>query len=271
MVKKIWWWLVGLISLISVVLIVTRLSGNPLGAFLNPHSPAGLKVLSSPEGAAVFINGSQVGKTPYEDANLDEGEKVVKLTSGEALWQGQVKLTAGTLAVVNRDLSKDKGSSGGEVLTLERGKGVTIISSPPQAEVEIDGKSFGQTPLSASLEVGDHTLAISYGGYLKRSIRANLPEQFSLNLTVDLVLSEDEASVAPSPSPAVSEIRLVVKTTPTGFLRVRDKPSLAGAEVARVSPGDELILLEEQASWDKVRLADGKEGYVSTSYVEKKK
>ena len=274
--KKIGYFLIGIITLISLVLIVTRFFHDPIITFLNPPTKAGIKVLSTPEGAQVFLSGVEVGKTPYEDSNLNSGEVIIRVTSGDISWQGKVKLVGGTLAVVNRELSKSS-SLGGEVLTLEKGlfagrqgQGATVISSPSSSQVEIDGKVLGNTPLNTDLEIGDHTFAVYHEGYLKRSIKAYVPTQYNLNLNVDLSLSEDEVIVSPSPNPIATEIRLTVKSTPTGFLRVRDKPSLNGLEVERVSPGDKLVLLEELSGWDRVRLLDGKEGYVSAVYISKK-
>ena len=62
---------------------------------------------------------------------------------------------------------------------------------------------------------------------------------------------------------------MLVKNTPTGFLRVRDKPSLNGLEIGRVNPGEKLILLEELSGWVRIRMANEKEGYVSSAYISK--
>src|SRR5205823_3654828 len=112
--------------------------------------------------------------------------------------------------------------------------GVTIISSPSGGAVEIDGKSYDPTPIHITLDVGEHTFTISKDGFLKRSIRAYLPDKFNLNINVDL--SSSEADLSQISTPVITETpKLVVKNTPTGFLRVRDKPNLSGAEVTRVS------------------------------------
>lgn len=63
---------------------------------------------------------------------------------------------------------------------------------------------------------------------------------------------------------------VVVKKTPTGFLRLREKATTASPEAGRVYPGTELILLDESDRWDKVRLISGVEGYVLKLYVERK-
>lgn len=255
--------------LISVLALLIRYSGKAAELFLGIKARSGISVLSEPDQATVFINQKEVGKTPYEDKNLDVGEINLKVDKDGASWQGKVKLSAKTLTIVNRELSKSQASSSGEILTLDRGKGMTVISNPSEAEIEIDGKSYGKTPTNIDLPLGEHTISVSHINYLKRSLRANLPEGFNLTVSVDLGLSE--ADLTANSAPVITQTQEVeVLNTPTGFLRVRDKPSTAGKEITRVNVGDSLILLEELSGWDRVRLSDGTEGYVSSSYVKKK-
>lgn len=258
-----------LLILLSLIALTLKYGNEFADNFLVKKSAAGVRILSTPTGVKVYLNEMEVGKTPYESSELKDSTYLIKIAEGEASWQGKITLHSGTLTVVNREISKDPSSSSGEVLTLEKGKGVTIISNPDGAEVEIDSKFYGKTPLLVDLEPGEHSFALSSANYLKRSIRASLPESFHLNLNVDLSLSEaDLDSIA---APKIQEIaKVVVLATPTGFLRVREKATLSSKEVARVSPGDELVLLEEQTGWFKVRLDNGGEGFVSSDYAEKK-
>lgn len=222
-----------------------------------------------PSQATVFLDDKEVGKTPYDNKDLGVKEYTVKIEKDAVLWQGKVSLTPKTVTVINRDLAKSETSSSGEILTLDRGRGITIISNPSTSDVEIDGKGVGKTPISVNLESGEHTILVSHANYLKRSIRANLPQDFNLTISVDLALSE--ADLTSISAPIITQTpEVVVKQTPTGFLRVRDKPSLLGKEIAQVKVGDSLILLEEQTAWDRVRLPNGTEGFVSSVYVEKK-
>ncbi len=183
-------------------------------------------------------------------------------------WEGKISLQKDTLTVVNRELSTDGAFGAGEILSLDKGKGLTLVSNPTGSQIEVDGKSYGVTPLFLDVPVGEHTISLSHTNYLKRNIRAKVPENFNLKVSADLALSEADLTTISTP-PIKTTPELKVLNTPTGFLRVRDKPSTAGKEVAQVKPGDTLILLEELQGWDRVRLSDEKEGYVSSSYVEK--
>ncbi|MBI2338343.1 PEGA domain-containing protein [Candidatus Daviesbacteria bacterium] len=265
MKKAIVWFLI----LISLAALVLRFSDQAAELFLGIKPTSGISVLSVPADATVYLNDQQVGKTPYENKDLSVGTYNVKIEKDKALWQGKVKLTPGTFGVVNRDLATDSASSSGEILNLEKGKGFTIVSSPTEADVEIDGKSYGKTPLTVDINPGEHTILVSHANYLKRSIRADLPSNFNLTVSVDLALSE--ADLTTTVAPVITQTpEVLVKNTPTGFLRVRDKPNLNGKEIDQVKPGDKLVLLEELGSWDRVRIPSGTEGFVSSVYVEKK-
>lgn len=266
MVKKILAWILVILSLAALVL---RFSDKAAELFLGIKQTSGISILSEPTDATVTINDNQAGQTPYENKNLDVGEYKIKIEKNGASWQGRVSLTAGTVAVVNRDLAAETASSAGEILTLDKGKGITIISNPTEADIEIDGKPYGKTPKTIDIESGEHMILINHTNYLKRSIKADLPENFNLTISVDLSLAEVDLTTIQTPV-ITQTPEVIVKQTPTGFLRVRDKPNLIGKEVAQVKPGEVLTLLEVQGSWNRVRLSNGVEGYVSSSYVEKK-
>lgn len=254
---------------ISIAVLISRFFYQYKTSLLSSKERAGVRILSIPEGAQVFIDGVEEGKTPYENQALTDQEYTFKIQADKSIWQGRVKLNGGTLTVISRELSNESSLHGGEILTLEEGKGVTLISTPQDSEVEIDGKVYGKTPIILQLSSGEHTFTFSYTNYLKRSIRAYVPENFNLVINTDLAVSEVDLTSLAVPVTTVSS-KVVVKKTPTGFLRVRDKPSLAGLEIARLSPGDEVVLLEELSGWDKIKLPDGGEGYVSKTYMEKK-
>lgn len=265
MKKIIIWFLV----LISVIALLLRFSGKWTKDFFDIRQTSGISILSTPSEATVFLDGKEVGKTPYENQSLDTKTYRIKLIKDKASWSGVAKLTTGTITVINRDLAADPASAAGESLTLEKGKGLTIISNPSGADIEIDGKIYGKTPFTVSLDAGEYTILASYANYLKRSLRANLPDNFNLIVSIDLALSEADLTTVTTPV-IVQTPEVVVKQTPTGFLRVRDKPNLNGKEIAQVKPGDTLVFLEEQGAWNRIRLPSGQEGFVSAAYVEKK-
>lgn len=265
--KKI---LIWLLVLVSLSVIVIRYSGKIGEMVFGLKQKSGISIQSSPTEAKVYLDEVEVGKTPFEDKSLERQEYLVNLEKDGASWQRKVKLNPGTVTIINRDLAASEASSAGEILSLQKGRGITVISNPGDSDIEIDGKSYGKTPLSITLSAGDHTITISHKNYLNRSIRANLPEGYNLTVSADLGLSEADLTTISAPIISQTPTVLVLQT-PTGFLRVRDKPSLTGAEISRVNVGDSLVLLEELGQWDRVRLISGTEGFVSATYVEKQK
>lgn len=264
-VKK---FIVFLLFIISVALIGLKFRAEIISSMLKPRERAGLRVFSDPSGAEVFINGEAVGKTPYEDQSLLVADYKLKLKNEKNSWEAQVSLNPGVITVVTRDIA-EASASAGQILNLEKGKGVTIVSSPTGAEVEIDSRAAGQTPISLDLNPGEHIITLKKPSYLNRSIRAIAVEGFNLIINADLAISE--ADLTQVSTQAILETpKLIVKSTPTGFLRVREKFTINSLELAKVYPGDELVLLEELEGWDRVRLPSGREGYVSRDFVEKK-
>lgn len=263
--KKIIIWL---LILLSIVVLLIRYSSKLTEVLLNVKQRGGVSVLSTPLEATVYLDNKEVGKTPFEDKNLDVRQYTVKVDKDGASWQGIVSLTPQTMVIINRDLASEQASSSGEILTLDKGRGITVISNPSEAEVEVDGKNVGKTPISINIQSGEHSILLSHSNYLKRSIKAILPENYNLTVSVDLALSEADLTTISAPV-ITQAAEVVVKQTPTGFLRVRDQASLNGKEISRVDVGEKLVLLEELDGWDKVRLPDGTEGFVSSTYVDK--
>lgn len=261
-----------LLLLISILVLAIRFGGAQFKGLLGFSGKSGISVLSVPEGAQVFLDSRQVGTTPFEDKNLEAKDYLLKIQKDNLSWQGKVNLNPGTVTVVNRELAADIASSSGEVLTLEMGRGVTIVSNPSGADVEIDGKNIGKTPLTVNIDTGEHTFNISRSNYLNRSIRAQLPPNYNLIISTDLALSETDLPAITAPL-VTQTAQVVVKDTVNpypGFLKVRDQASLNGKEIARVKSGDSLILLEELSGWDRIRMSNGTEGFVSSDYVSKK-
>jgi uncharacterized protein YgiM (DUF1202 family) len=264
--------ILSILILIALLFIFLRFLYKPLADNLGLRTHSGLLV-ESDKTSLVFINGNQVGTTPYKDTNLSEGSVKVKIVdaSSSAQWEGNVKLSGGTLSVVNRDIATNSAEASGEVISLDRGKGVAVTSNPTGVTVTVDGENKGLTPLYVdNLTAGEHQFLLAKDNYLKRSVRAVVTDGYSLSLNIDL--AQLEMVLPQSPTALISTNQLlIVKETPTGFLRVRQSPSTSGDEVARVSPGDSLTLEEEtNDSWWKVKTTDGKEGYVSTQYITKK-
>jgi N-acetylmuramoyl-L-alanine amidase len=63
--------------------------------------------------------------------------------------------------------------------------------------------------------------------------------------------------------------KVLILQTPTGFLRVRDQPSLGGNEITQVKPGETYQLLDERTDWYQIKLTNGQTGWISSEYAQK--
>jgi hypothetical protein len=114
-----------------------------------------LYIESNPSGATIWLNGRErTEKTSAMLKLLPAGEHVIRLTSAHLIAQRRVEVIADDLVKLN--------------LRLEPGKGGLFIESrPPGAEVLIDGRNAGTSPLMIkSFIAGRHKLEMRKDGHL---------------------------------------------------------------------------------------------------------
>ncbi len=270
--------------MLIVVIFVAVLGIGGFKFITGGSSVAGLKVLSSPT-ASIFLNDKLIGKTPYDD-KYGSGEYILKLipegiSEQSVSWQGKINLNPSVLTYVNRDLGTSELTSAGEILTLEKISAavaqLAVISQPDGATIIVDGQEKGNSPLSAfEVTAGDHEIAVSSPGFTTRTVRAIAVSGYKLLVNVQLALAPGlevpatgSATTSPVKSAEVARPYVLIKDTPTGFLRVRMEPSTSATEAAQVKPGGKYPYLDEQSGWLKITFETGKSGWVSGTYAEK--
>jgi hypothetical protein len=97
----------------------------------------------------------------------------------EYLRLGGDNVNAERLAAVNKDLA----------MLVERTASLNIVANQPGADIALDGKVIGTSPLSAPLVVdaGEHSLVLHKSGYYDRSQSVTLAGREQIDLTVELV------------------------------------------------------------------------------------
>jgi hypothetical protein len=290
-------WLLAIGIILGVVLLGLIVKNR----FFSKAGLGALQVTTTPR-ATIFIDGTQAGITNFFNDKIKAGEHIVKLVpeaTGEELadWEGKVVLSSGISTVINRSFGASEQTSSGEVLTLEkisgRGKSaLAVISVPDQAMVKLDGEPQGFAPvLKEDLPSGAHQVVVSNPGYEERTIPFKAVAGYKLIINVQLsrkievgqeATASGEARMTPTPTTkgkAVVTPRptttlpdkpyVVVKETPTGWLRVRMGPSVSATEAAKIGPGEAFpYLSEEKSGWLKIEYEDNKEGWVSGVYVD---
>jgi len=296
-------WLIIIVAVLALVLVGLIFKSK----FFNRQGPGALQISTTPR-AVVYLDGSQVGVTPFFDDKIKSGEHTLKLvpestTDSLVSWEGKVNLLPGILTVVNRNFGSSESNSSGEMLTLERigrkdRSSLAVISVPDQAVVKIAGEPRGFTPLTVDdLTPGDYSVVISAPGYEEKSISASTIGGYKLIINVQLAQQmegiegatesaenedeqTDEAAGDVTPTPAVkatpatkatlpAKPYVTVKDTPTGWLRVRAEPSTSADEVAKINVGESFPYLnEEDNGWYKLEHEKGEEGWASGVYLD---
>lgn len=222
----------------------------------------------------VSVDGKVVGKTPYS-GTYDPKEIVVEIGN----YQTKLQLQSGIKTIVDRDFLQNSTESFGEVVSFEK-TGLTngivaIVSIPSGAEVMADGKIYGVTPLNINdLSIGNHTLVVSQTGYQNRSFPINVVAGYKLIAAIDLQLSPTAASeikqqdIRENTSDLTKTI-VEILSTPNGFLRVRNQPTTASDEIARVNPGEkyDLIKIDGKTGWFDIKLDSTSSGWISNVYA----
>lgn len=258
-----------------------------------------LKIVSSPT-TSIFINSVVIGKSPFED-KYKVGEYILKLipegvATDTASWQSKIKIYKNALTYVNRELGSSDITSGGEIFTTTKmdkapkstDSGEVYVETEPQgAIVYLDNDEKGVAPLVLTdVLKGEHELSVFMPGFLRRTQKINVDSSYRVNAYFKLAVDQSQKQSSPVASPsgqlsnkkseqseasksATTKTTVIIKDTPTGWLRVREEPSISASEAARVKPGEKYELLDEKEGWYKIEYEKGKMGWISGEYSTK--
>lgn len=246
-----------------------------------------LKIISSPT-ASVFLNSALIGKTPYED-KYKVGEYLLKLipettATDTASWNGKINIYKNSLTYVNRELGSSDIASSGEIFTTAKmtkkpqnaGSGEVYIETEPQgAIITLDSDEKGVAPaIMENVLRGDHELSVFMPGFFRRTQKVNVDPGYRVNAAFKLAIDQSSSLAKATEdkqatdSAKTTKTKIIIRDTPTGWLRVREEPSLNASESGKVNPGESFDLIDEQDGWYKIKI-DGKEGWVSSQYSSK--
>lgn len=246
-----------------------------LGVF--KKQKAGILVEANIE-SIVFINGQQVGKTPYESEG-NEGEISLRINPNQSSdklddYETKLNLVSGIKTIIRKDFSENEELSSLSVLSFEKTVGddsyVTVVSNPDKAQILIDGKIYGYAPIKVSVSAGDHSLGINSDGYLEKTLPIKVYKGYKLTALVKLskIEQEDVQNTEINKTKDVKQIR--IDKNDVGFLRVRSGASTGFPEVGQVKPDEVYDIVEEgeHGSWFKIKFGEI-EGWVSGDFVTK--
>lgn len=174
-----------------------------------PLNPAfgDLVITSTPAGADLFIDGVQVGRTPFTQTEILSGQHQIKLELDE---HHPYEST-----VIVQDEKKTV-----ESVTLDSSKGgVYITSSPTGAQVWIRGQKVGKTPYQTpSMDPGAYPVRVTLDLHIDDAMEIVVQEGFTAKFDAKLAPNYGSINIKSSPSGAsiaLSGVRQNEKTPHT--------------------------------------------------------
>jgi len=244
---------------------------------LTPGKKAALKIDAAP-GATVFINGKEAGKTPYEDEKVKPGDVDIRLVPEgiNALpWERRLTLNSNTRVIMRKRFAENQDEESSQILYLEKTgdkdkAGLVLTSIPEGVSVSVDGQMRGFSTLNLEdVGSGEHKITLNLPGYGGEEIIARTLAGYRLVIEVKLAKGEGGEAIDEEEEKEAAQPQVLIKDTPTGWLRVRMEPSTSASEAAKVNPGEEYLFLEEKSGWYKIEYEEGEEGWISGQYAEK--
>jgi tetratricopeptide (TPR) repeat protein len=128
----------------------------------------------------VAVDGQQAGTTPVT-ADVPAGDHTLEVTlEGYKTIQQQFTIDPGQALSLKLALQQ---SVEGQVPPL-----IAVASDPAGAQLFVDGKSIGPTPIKARSTPGAHEIKLSLDGYVTRTGKIHLPDSrdFELRMAISL-------------------------------------------------------------------------------------
>lgn len=270
--------------------------------FLNSRTPkeGEFRVEANPV-VAVFLDNKQFGRTPLRE-KVKAGEYLVKIVPDSSVtelagWEGKITIGSNLLTYLNATLSESELTSAIDLIWLEKSSAknpeLSVVTNPDGATVEVDGETKGVTPLSMQdLATGDHTVVVTSPGFAARTVKIKTTAGYKVIASFKLALSSSaprpEATVSATPTPNTTPTKtttktatssanfpdppkpfVIIKDTPTGFLRIRMEPSTGATEAGRVNPGEKYTIVDSQTGWYQIKYDGTNAGWISGQYAQK--
>ena len=170
------------------------------------RGPGSLLIESTPSGAKVWIDGAAVkGVTPITARGIPAGQCFIELRKGKLRSAARASVVEGQIKTYSATLKPSKGK-------------LEITSSPPEADIFLDGVSIGRTPkIIDDIKLGQYTVLLKKAGHMPISRLVQIDEGVRRIVHLKLV---GLAMLAVRSDPSGAEIHLdgkLVGRTPAEF------------------------------------------------------
>jgi formylglycine-generating enzyme required for sulfatase activity len=174
---------------------------------------ANVEVVSEPPGAAIYAGDEQLGVTPGRIELLEGTHQVSVVRDGFKAWDGSV------VAEPNTEMSLP-------LIRLEPANAKLLVNSIPRgANVTVDGRYRGQSPISLALSPGiDYKIGLSKAGYGSSSRTVRLAAAASESVTIDLSARTGAVTVNVQPADAAIYVDGAMRATGSSTLNLSSAP-----------------------------------------------
>ena len=227
-------------------------SGQKVEKVISLKADSAYITLTAPDNAEIWVNGVKKGVGSWK-GSLNSGAYIF-----EARKEGH---RAGSLS------QTVDSKSGTQSYALPAPQPITgaidIISTPAMAEIIIDGKAVGRTPISLSdILIGSHNITLSKSGYNSYSQTITIVEGQSVTLNATLTEQSKQTQTAPAPKPQTTA---PVKDSSPTFTATEQMPQFMGSDLRSFQ-----IWVSQRLVYPPIAQENGIQGTVVVQFIVEK-
>ncbi len=200
---------------------------------------AALRVDTDPDGAEILLNGELRGKSPTEIVLPLGKYRVTARLQGYLAWSEEMQLGEAKAYPLRVRLEPE----------VKKAR-IRVISDPPGADVQVDGKSMGRTPASGEYPMGRRMVQVSLAGYGAHTEEVSLdePREYALDITLQRVSRDGALKIGSDP--------------PGADVFLDGKPRGVTPFELKIQPGEHMVVLKlrDHEEWQqRVRIEENKD------------
>ncbi len=195
---------------VSVGLVALVLSAGLAASGARAQSRGTLSLQGDQPGAEVFVDGEQVGTMPLDPLELDPGNHTIRVSRpGYTEYTDVFRVRPGRETALQVDL-------------LAVSMVLHVVTTPPGAQVFVDGTFAGESPVDVDLRDGEHSIRLKSFGYHDsvQSVQASAGHDDTLETTLEALPPEEVAALSQPAEPSWYERPLTWVAVGGGALAV---------------------------------------------------
>ncbi|MDD1730364.1 MAG: PEGA domain-containing protein [Methanospirillum sp.] len=215
-------------------------TAETISATLQKNSETGsISVTSTPTGATVSCDGTNIQETPYTYQQIPAGSHTITISKeGYSSYSTPITVASGAESVVSAALSTDSSSHTGSI---------SVSSTPSGATVTLDDSLTKRTPCTyQDIPAGTHALSITRDGYslYATTVTVSSGEESSVTAILNRITSTGSLTVNSNPSGATIYLNGVYYgVTPAHLTDIESGIYTIKAEKSQYTTGTEIINL----------------------------